>query len=308
MTTKETKNNSIMSYSKIKEVTFNGVTMLGIQTESGKVFTGIRKICEDLGIDFSSQLKKIKRDDILKEGVVIITIPSNSGMQDISCIELDCLPVWLSKISIKHCKSEIQPLLLDFKKQAKEILAKAFIENKKADEVSRKELALMILQAEEEREKLLLENNQLKYEKTFAENKITELTPKALLLDVLTNTTELKTVKQLGYKLKPFGLGPLKIFELLRNEKIITKVNGENYPTHAYTNYFVTDAVTKAWQDSKTGNIKKKTFDILKAKPDFYPVLAQVLIKNKILTSDQFNEIDFNNVPADSSIDNQIFY
>lgn len=284
-----------------KTVTFNNVSMLGIQTESGKIFTSVKRICEDLGIDFSGQLQRIKKDEVLIRGVEFISIPSNSGLQDVFCIDIEYLPLWLTKIKPSKCKEEVRPLLIDFQLKAKDILAQAFLNNEKTSNGPNFEIPKTLGDALLLAGKLAKEN-----EETFKRLQIAE--PKALLLDVLTNTTELKTVKQLGYKLKPFGLGPLKIFELLRNEKIITKVNGENYPTHAYTNYFVTDAVTKAWQDSKTGNIKNKTFDILKVKSEFYPVLAQVLIKNKILTSDQFNEIDFNNVPADSSIDNQIFY
>lgn len=118
---------------KIEKVNFNGVELIGIQTQDGKVLTGVKKICDDLGLDLSAQLKRIKRDEILKEGVVIIAIPSESGLQDTSCIDIEFLPTFLAGIQSSRCKIEVQPILKDFKLKAKEVLAAAFI--KKENEV-----------------------------------------------------------------------------------------------------------------------------------------------------------------------------
>lgn len=118
---------SLTKVSQTKTVTFNNVTMLGIQTESGKVFTSVKKICEDLGIDDKGQIQRIKRDETLNEGRCIIHLPSNSGNQDVFCIDVDYLPFWLVGIQSKRCKPEIQSLLLEFKKKAKDVLANAFI-------------------------------------------------------------------------------------------------------------------------------------------------------------------------------------
>lgn len=148
-----------------------------------------------------------------------------------------------------------------------------------------------------------LEKNQiLETENKKQSEEIKELLPQSLLLNVFTSTSELKTLRQIGYKLKPYGLGPKKIFEFLRNHKVIILSNGENYPTHAYTNLLKIETIVKRWVDKNTGEEKSKAFDILKAHTGFYKILAGLLVNDKILTINQFNMIDFNNVPKDEQI------
>lgn len=54
-----------------KEAEFNGVKLTGIKTQDGKIYVIVKKICEILGIDSSNQFKRIKRDEILSQSVVI---------------------------------------------------------------------------------------------------------------------------------------------------------------------------------------------------------------------------------------------
>lgn len=58
-----------------------------------KVFVGIRSICDGLGVDYSSQLKRIGRDDVLPEGVVKMTIPTSSGEQETNMLGIEYLLV-----------------------------------------------------------------------------------------------------------------------------------------------------------------------------------------------------------------------
>jgi len=119
------------------------------------------------------------------------------------------------------------------------------------------------LQEEKERaEKIAQENKQQrlivekKNEELKADNQ--NLQSRAVLFDAFTSTTELKSLKQIGYKLKRYGLGGRKIFQLLRDEKILTKVNGENYPAANYDKYFSIDTVIKTWIEKLTGKEKSR--------------------------------------------------
>lgn len=44
----------------IKEVNFNGVTLVGI-LKDGKIFTPLKKFCEFLEVDFNGQYQRVKR-------------------------------------------------------------------------------------------------------------------------------------------------------------------------------------------------------------------------------------------------------
>ncbi|WP_339008576.1 phage antirepressor N-terminal domain-containing protein [Fusobacterium varium] len=110
----------------VKEVNFNGATLVGILKE-GKIYTPLRKICDFLGVDFSSQLQRIKRDETLVKGVCKIHIPSEGGIQETLTLEISFLPLWLTGIKSQQCREEIRRNLLSFKLEAKEVLASAFL-------------------------------------------------------------------------------------------------------------------------------------------------------------------------------------
>ena len=110
-----------------KEVDFNGVNLTGIKTQDGKIYIVVKTFCEILGVFWNSQLKRINRDETLREGVVKMTIPSNGGEQEMNLLELDFLPMWLTGIKADRCREEIRPYLKEFKLKAKDVLADAFL-------------------------------------------------------------------------------------------------------------------------------------------------------------------------------------
>jgi uncharacterized protein YcfL len=111
---------------ELKEVEFNNIVLIGVKTDNG-IYTSIKKICNDLGLSFASQTKRIKIDDTLKEGVSVLETPSNGGVQEQLFINVDYLPLWLSGIQINKCSEQVRPLLKEFKIRAKDVLAQAFI-------------------------------------------------------------------------------------------------------------------------------------------------------------------------------------
>ena len=110
-----------------KEVEFNGVNLTGIKTQDGKIYIVVKTFCEILGLDSSGQLQRIKRDETLSEGVGMMPIPTESGKQETTLLELDFLPMWLTGIKADRCKEEIRPYLKEFKLKAKDVLADAFL-------------------------------------------------------------------------------------------------------------------------------------------------------------------------------------
>ena len=276
---------------EVKEVTFNNSTLLAIKTDDGKVYASVNNFCNELGVDFSGQLQKLKKHRVLKKRIGDISIPTKGGMQDISCIEVKSIALWLATISPSKIKEEMQERFEVFLERAEETLAKEFL----GPQETKKEPEYILPKNFAEALRLLADTTEAK-EKLEAENK--ELLPQALLLKTYTDTTELKTLGQIGYKLKPYGLGPKKIFAFLRKHNVLTLMGNENYPQHRYTDFFKIEAVLRKWITS-TGEEKSKAFDILKVQPNFYKKLAELLVNDGILTLNEFNTIDFNNVPKD---------
>jgi len=109
-----------------KEVEFHNSKLIGIQKD-GKIYTPLRQFCEILGVDYSGQIKRIKRDETLEQGVDKIPHLTNGGEQEICVLDINFLPLWLTGIRVNQCKENIRESLLDFKLKAKDILTNAFI-------------------------------------------------------------------------------------------------------------------------------------------------------------------------------------
>jgi len=74
----------------------------------GDVYVPLRPICEYLGLDWSSQRKRLNRDEVLSSelGMVMMTTPS--GQQQMICLPLDLLPGWLFGIDPSRVKPELK--------------------------------------------------------------------------------------------------------------------------------------------------------------------------------------------------------
>lgn len=119
----------------IKEVDFNGDTLMACEKDE-KIYVGVKWVCQGIGLSegqIKSERKKIQEDIVLKQGGRNFVLPTNSGKQDTLCIELEFLPLWLAKISITPKMQKDNPFLVaklvDYQLKAKDVLAKAFIDN-----------------------------------------------------------------------------------------------------------------------------------------------------------------------------------
>ncbi|MGE7623555.1 phage antirepressor N-terminal domain-containing protein [Viridibacillus sp. NPDC096237] len=115
-------------------VNFNGAEVMVAKTQDGKVFAAVKWICEGIGLtrdQTKHERKKVQEDLVLSKGGRNLTLPTNGGLQEIQCIELDFLPLWLAKISITPKMRNEAPWtarnLVEYQLKAKDVLAQAFI-------------------------------------------------------------------------------------------------------------------------------------------------------------------------------------
>jgi hypothetical protein len=81
---------------QIITVNFRGDELYGFERDDG-VFVALRPIVEAMGLDWSGQLQRLKRDPILSEGVVIMPTPfGRGGAQDAACLKLE------QRVAIHH--------------------------------------------------------------------------------------------------------------------------------------------------------------------------------------------------------------
>jgi hypothetical protein len=81
-----------------------------IRNFEGRGDVVIRRICEDLEIDFSDQLQKLKRESWA--GVEIISIPDARGVeQEAALIPWDKVPTWMINIGEGRVAERLRPEL-----------------------------------------------------------------------------------------------------------------------------------------------------------------------------------------------------
>ncbi|MFI2132870.1 ORF6C domain-containing protein [Lysinibacillus fusiformis] len=117
-----------------KLVPFGEHELLAAKITDGKIYAAVKWVCEGIGLtrdQIKNERNKIQNDLVLSKGGRNLTLPTNGGIQDVLCIELDFLPLWLAKISITPSMQENNPKavenLVKYQLKAKEVLAEAFL-------------------------------------------------------------------------------------------------------------------------------------------------------------------------------------
>ena len=130
-----------MSNLSTREVDFYGDTIVCAEDNStGKIYVGIKWACEGIGLtedQMKNERKKINKDLVLSKGRSNLTLLTNGGEQDVLCIELDYLPLWLAKISLTPKMQKNNPAtvakLINYQLKAKDVLTEAFIKQKEVN-------------------------------------------------------------------------------------------------------------------------------------------------------------------------------
>ena len=120
---------------EVKEIPFNGSTLLGIKDENGQIWLAIRKVCSDIGLSDGQtrrQLENLKDDLVFSKGITNLRYPSKGGEQETTCIKENFVTLWLAKISLTPSMQRKNPeavqKLLKYQLEAADVLHKAFYE------------------------------------------------------------------------------------------------------------------------------------------------------------------------------------
>ncbi len=92
------------------------------------VWVALRPLVEAMGLDWSAQLKRIKRDPILSEGVAMMATPLVHGTgQETACLRLDYLNGWLFTIdSVRIKDAEVRERVQDYQRECYRVLYRYF--------------------------------------------------------------------------------------------------------------------------------------------------------------------------------------
>lgn len=135
------------------------------------VYVGVRQVCDNLGISFSSQSTKIKSHRAISKGVQLIVTPSYGGPQQKLALDIEFLPLWLATINPSKVAEFVQDRLVNYQLEAKEVLAAHFFGNPQTQVIPKTPAELMLQQAQlivdQERRTAALETKTARIEATI---------------------------------------------------------------------------------------------------------------------------------------------
>lgn len=93
----------------------NKVEILAVENLAGEKFIPIKPICELLGIDFSSQHKKLNREPFLNSTMVIMTtVGADKKDREMVCLPYKYIFGWLFKIDLSRVNEESKEIVMQY--------------------------------------------------------------------------------------------------------------------------------------------------------------------------------------------------
>ncbi len=105
-------------------VPFHGDSLEAVQ-DSGKVWVPVSRLCESLGLGYSSQLQKLK-DKPWATVTLIVMVAEDGKIRETACLDLDSLPMWLATIDVKRVAPAAREKLVVYQRECAKVLREYF--------------------------------------------------------------------------------------------------------------------------------------------------------------------------------------
>lgn len=110
---------------------FYGDQLLAVKDEAGTVWVPIKPISDSLGLSWSGQSERIRRDPVLSEEMHLIRVTriesiSSRGNPEFLCLPLDYLNGWLFGVNAARVKADLREKVIQYQRECYRVLARAF--------------------------------------------------------------------------------------------------------------------------------------------------------------------------------------
>ncbi|SCC26828.1 phage antirepressor N-terminal domain-containing protein [Gilliamella intestini] len=115
-----------MSNTKLETIQFHNQQLIVLNYKN-KPYIAMKPVCENIGLDWAAQLKRIKRHQVLSSGMVMMTTPSKQGLQEYVCLPISMINGWLFGIETSRVKPEIRATLEQYQLECFDVLYNHFM-------------------------------------------------------------------------------------------------------------------------------------------------------------------------------------
>ncbi|MBK7179547.1 MAG: phage antirepressor N-terminal domain-containing protein [Candidatus Promineifilaceae bacterium] len=116
-----------------RQVEFYEDEITAVRLPDGRVFVPVRPLVESLGLSWSSQLQRIRRDSVLKSellSVFVTNTESERGGRDVQCLPLDYISGFLFGINAERVRDDLRERVIRYQRECYRVLAEAFTEGR----------------------------------------------------------------------------------------------------------------------------------------------------------------------------------
>lgn len=113
-------------------VDFHGDKLQAVERD-GRVLAAIRPLCEALGMNMATQLRKL-HGKAWAVVVMMTTTGSDGKRYEMACLDVDSIPMWLAGIEPSKVSERVRPKLVLFQLEAHRVLRDHFVPRKRPGE------------------------------------------------------------------------------------------------------------------------------------------------------------------------------
>lgn len=133
----------------VKEIPFAEGSLLGIRTEDGKIWLGVRKACRDIGLTDAqarAEVSKVQESLLLKNSCKKLSLKFETQVREVLVLAEKFVPMWLAQINLTPTMQKKNPeavqKLLKYQLEAADVLHRAFYETEEQKSTFNAEMGL----------------------------------------------------------------------------------------------------------------------------------------------------------------------
>lgn len=100
--------------------------ILAARTETAEIYLPLRPICTALGVSWTAQYRKIRADEVLLERVRTLRLQTRGGPQNLVCMDVEAIPMWLAGIEPNRVRVDLRERLTSYKRWVRKVVYDAF--------------------------------------------------------------------------------------------------------------------------------------------------------------------------------------
>jgi len=107
-------------------VDFYGDEIPVVRLADGRLYVPLRPITDALGLDYASQSRRVRADDVMSEDAVLVRVVlPGAGIREMLAIPLEQLPGYLFGIDAKRVKVELRNKVIRYKREVFAVILRA---------------------------------------------------------------------------------------------------------------------------------------------------------------------------------------